>query len=444
MAKTPKTEATEQTTPTNDSAVRALANPMIERLASEPLLADPDRAKVFFANVTQVAQLPDFARMTQMASAESDSDFWDPESWTSAYRPYVVKDGVLQIPIFGTLLNRFPYQAGNWATGYKYVEMALQRGLADGNVKGIALICNSPGGEVAGNFELADLIYEARGQKPIRAFAADSAYSAAYSLASSAESIAVTRSGGVGSIGVIMVHMSYEGMLKDWGVEVTQIFAGKHKADGWPYKNLSEQARTRYQARVDKLYGVFTQTVARNRNMSDNAVRDTEALTYDASEALEMKLADTIGTLEEGLLLFSTDLANTGVEHMTDKTQTPVATGKTDAEVEQLVSAADAAGFARAQSRYAEIMALPEAAGREETARMFASKGDEPVARVKEILATLPKAAPAATTPAKGKDHFAEAMDASPTPAVPSAESPSTDTDSMAVVLGHLGLPVAK
>lgn len=129
---------------------------------------------------------------------------------------------------------------------------------------------------------------------------------------------------------------------------------------------------------------------------------------------------------------------------MTDKTQTPVATGKTDAEVEQLVSAADAAGFSRAQSRYAEIMALPEAAGREETARMFASKGDEPVARVKEILATLPKAAPAAATPAKGKDHFAEAMDTDPAPAVPSAESPNTAADPMAVVLGHLGLPAAK
>ena len=108
------------------------------------------------------------------------------------------------------------------------------------------------------------------------------------------------------------------------------------------------------------------------------------------------------------------------------------------------MAAADAAGFARAQTRYAEVMALPEAAGREDTARMFAAKGDEPVARVKEILATLPKAAPAATEPTKGKDHFAEAMDSNPAPTVPSAESQSTDTDPMAVVLGHLGLPVGK
>ncbi len=67
-------------------------------------------------------------------------------------------------------------------------------------VKGIAFVIDSPGGHVAGNFDLVDKIFAARDVKPIRAFAAENAYSAAYSIASAAQSITVARTGGVGSI----------------------------------------------------------------------------------------------------------------------------------------------------------------------------------------------------------------------------------------------------
>ena len=86
----------------------------------------------------------------------SDDDFWPPaNSWMAHYRPYKVKGGVLQIPVFGLLLNRFPYQLGSFATGYTYIEQALKRGLKDDDVKGIALVVDSGGGLVSGNFELS-------------------------------------------------------------------------------------------------------------------------------------------------------------------------------------------------------------------------------------------------------------------------------------------------
>jgi hypothetical protein len=46
-----------------------------------------------------------------------------------AYRPYVVRDGVLRIPVKGVLLHDFPFAFGSWATGYTYIARALDRGL---------------------------------------------------------------------------------------------------------------------------------------------------------------------------------------------------------------------------------------------------------------------------------------------------------------------------
>src|SRR5699024_6624417 len=115
-------------------------------------------------------------------------DFWfQDDDWRSSLRPYVVRDGVLQIPVKGVLLHNFPYQFGSWATGYTYIQRAFERGLDDDQVKGIALVVDSPGGEVAGNFDLVDKMYERRDEKPVRAYAAEMALSAAYSIASVAK-----------------------------------------------------------------------------------------------------------------------------------------------------------------------------------------------------------------------------------------------------------------
>lgn len=56
----------------------------------------------------------------------------------------------------------------------------LQAALADPGIRGIALDIDSFGGEVAGAFDLADRIRAARHVKPVQAFVADHALSAAY------------------------------------------------------------------------------------------------------------------------------------------------------------------------------------------------------------------------------------------------------------------------
>lgn len=397
--------------------------PLLEQITQSPLMIDEGAESLFRASIQHVVSHEHAAAFMDTAiSMSEDEDFWPRgDDWRASYRPYNVKNGILQIPVMGVLLNRFPWQLGRWATGYTYIEKALSRGLADGNVRGIAFIHDSPGGEVAGNFELNDKIFAARGQKPMRGFAMDHSYSASYSLLSAAGPVSVSRSGGVGSIGVVTAHVEYSKAMEEYGIKVTFIFAGKHKVDGNPYEKLPEAVKSRIQERINRIYGVFTAAVARNRAMDDKAVRATEALTYDAKDGIDIGLADRMGSLEEEMVLFSEELS-VGDEQMADNTTKD---GIPQAKVDELVTAAKAegalegakAGATAERTRINAILASDEGKKRPKAAMSLAMKTGLSLEDAVASLADMPEEK--ATAPVveddkkvkgKGSNQFEEAM----------------------------------
>lgn len=211
----------------------------------------------------------------------------------------LIQDGVAIIPIVGFLTKR----PGPWGpfegTSYEEIEACLQNALADSTVQRIVLEVDSPGGEVSGLFDLCDFIYEARQQKPIEAIANDDAFSAAYALASSAEKVWCTRTSGLGSIGVIATHCDQSGYDQKEGFRVTSLFVGKHKNDGSPHEPLSGQARDQTMAELSRLYDLFVETVVRNRNLTTDAVRATEAGLFFGHQAVQQSLADGFMTFSE-------------------------------------------------------------------------------------------------------------------------------------------------
>ena len=306
-----------------------MTNHWLARFSDEPALVAPGHKDRFEAalHALDAATLGNNVQLQDALSFKSGSPdaFWtELGEWGSKrLRPYVVSDnGTLIIPVKGVLLHDFPYQYFSYATGYEYIWRAFERGLSDENVKRIALLIESPGGEVAGTFDLVDRIYAARGSKPVRAFAHEFAYSAAYSIASAADDIVVSRTGGVGSIGVVTAHVDFSKALEADGVKVTFIYAGAHKVDGNAYEALPAAVKLRIQQRIDTLYAVFVDTVARNRNLDAAAVRATEALTYTADEAIEVGLADSKGALDAAMAEFEADADNPqeGEETMTTLT----------------------------------------------------------------------------------------------------------------------------
>lgn len=404
-------------------------NPLLATFENQPALLTTGMERRFETFLDRAASILAHIEANTDALAMQD-DFWPSEdSYMARYRPYVVKSGILMIPVKGVLLNDFGYALGNWATGYTYIAKALDRGLADGEVKGIAFVIDSGGGHVAGNFDLVDRIYGSRDQKPIRAFAAEHAYSAAYSIASAASSITVSRTGGVGSIGVVTSHFDVSKAMDNEGYKITFIHFGKHKVDGNAYEPLPADVKERIQARIDALGQVFVSTVARNRGMTEKAVRDTEALTFIAEEAVSNGLADSIGSLDDAIVAFATDLSNSEDENMTVKTEAAAvdqaaidnarAEGKAEGHKEGL-----AAGVAQERARVTAIVTSDAGAKRPKAAMKMAlnekfSALDADACS--ELLADLPEEKPEAATPApKGKDgaaaDFAKAMEAAEHP----------------------------
>lgn len=366
---------------------------------------------------------PDSDKMLNHDARMDEGDgFWPAEdSWFAAYRPYVVADGILQIPVKGVLLNNFPFAAGVWATGYEYIWRAYQRGMDDEAVRAIALVIDSPGGLVAGNFELVDKMFERRDEKPVWSFASESAYSAAYSIASVGQTIYVSRTGGVGSIGVVTMHIDASGAYEKMGLKLTYIFAGKHKVEGNSAEPLSADAKDRIQARIDELYGVFVSTVARNRSqLSEEDVRATEALCFTATQAVSAKLADQIGSIDDALSAFAGALDDqsdhTGEDEMADVANTAVDQAALDTARAEGHAAGKSEGMTLGataeRERISAILGHDEAKGRESQAMFFATKTGMSVEDATGALAAAPKVEASKPAPAKGKqtESFEDAM----------------------------------
>ena len=129
----------------------------------------------------------------------------------------------------------------------------------DPGVRGVILDVDSPGGEVGGLFNLVEQIKAIRnaGSKPLWAVANECALSAAYAIASTADRLYVTRTGELGSIGVVAVHVDESGADAKAGLSWSFVFAGEQKVDGNAHEPLSHRARATIQADVDRLYAEF-------------------------------------------------------------------------------------------------------------------------------------------------------------------------------------------
>lgn len=347
--------------------------------------------------------MPEFSA----ACAEARGDFWDfePGSFLDMVRPYSVENGVLRVPVRGVLMNKFPGQLGSYATGYEYIWEAVKRGLDDSNVKGIALVIDSPGGAVAGLFEAVDRIFGRRGEKPIHAFADTKAFSAAYAVASVADRITVARSGGVGSIGVIITHAEMSKGLEQRGITVTHIRSKPRKAEGGPFEPLSEKAQARLQASVDHSHKEFVALVARNRGMDEAAVDATDALPFLAHEAVENGLADDIGSLDDALTAFVASLdPDEGDDDMAENNQAEtVLKTDHDAAVAAATEAGRAEGATAERARMTAILESEPAKTRPAAAMLMVELGTDAETAIAK-LAKLPeeaKAEAAAPAPAK-------------------------------------------
>jgi signal peptide peptidase SppA len=260
------------------------------RLAGRPLAIAPARLDGLLASLPALADMGGRVAM--------------PAPNASPPSPSVTEAGIAVIPIMGPLVARGDWLAALFgAQAYGEIAAAIEDAARDPSVRGIVLEVDSPGGEVGGLFDLVERIREIRAisDKPLWAVASEAALSAAYAIASAADRLYVTRTGEVGSIGVVAVHIDESGADAIAGLKWTLIRAGERKTDGNPHEPLTPRATADIQADVDRLYGELVGLVAEGRGITPEAVRATEAAIYRGTLAIDAGLADGIGTMSRAL-----------------------------------------------------------------------------------------------------------------------------------------------
>ena len=330
-------------------------------------------------------------------------------------KPFAFSNGVAVIPVHGTLINRFGYSWGS-VTGYNFIRQQTAMAGADPEVKAIVYDVNSYGGEAAGCFECSNDIKGLAGGKPTYAFVDSNAYSGGYAIAAGTDKIILTPSGGVGSIGVVVAHFSFEKMLADAGVTVTFVFAGKHKVDGNPYEDLTDEVKADIQKNIDVAYSAFVAHVAKGRNMDEKAVRATEAKIFRAEEAKSLGLIDAVATPSAAMQALMGELSGSNPQPRSNKEDAMSDAAKTGAESkgtpEELANARTEAAKAE-RARVSGIQSCEEAKGRESLASHLAFNTDMGIDAAKAVLAASPKA-----DVSTGKSGFEQAMNTGKHPEV--------------------------
>lgn len=184
-------------------------------------------------------------------------------------------------------------------TSYEGLMLAFDEIEADASITHVVLRLESPGGEAAQVFDLTDRMAELRSSKTLIAMVDDYAYSGGYAIAAACSEIWVTRTGGVGSVGVVIGHRDVSEANARAGIKWTYVHSGAMKVAGNPNEPLTEEARSVMQGESDRLYELFTTSVATYRGMAVEDVRATEAGIVFGKNAIDSGLADHLGTFRE-------------------------------------------------------------------------------------------------------------------------------------------------
>lgn len=213
---------------------------------------------------------------------------------------YSVREGgVAVLPIEGVIApkaNLFTRVSGGASA--QMLMLQLESAMADSRVRSIILAIDSPGGSVFGTPELAGAVREFAAEKPIVTVSDATMASAAYWIGSAANAMFVTGpTVHVGSIGVVATHA--HNPSRD-GSTVTEITAGRYKRIASDTQPLSEEGRVYLQERVDHIYSVFVEAVARHRGVGVDEVLEhmADGRVFIGQQAVEAGLVDGVSTMD--------------------------------------------------------------------------------------------------------------------------------------------------
>lgn len=171
-----------------------------------------------------------------------------------------------------------------------------------GQVRGVVISINSPGGTTTGSEELYRGIRRLAERKPLVAFVDGTAASGGYITAMAADHIVARETSLIGSIGVLFQFPNFGGLLDRIGVQVEDVKSGPLKAEPSGYKPTSPEARAALQAVVNDTFGWFKALVAERRRLDEAALAAVSTgQVFSGRQGLPLKLVDELGGEREAI-----------------------------------------------------------------------------------------------------------------------------------------------
>lgn len=213
-----------------------------------------------------------------------------------------VRDGVAIVPMIGPIFryaNIFTDISGG--TPLDTLARDFTAAIEDPAVQAVLLEIDSPGGQANGVSELANMVFAARGRKPVVAFSGGTIASGAFWIGAAADELVVGETARVGSVGVVAAVIDRSRRNDAMGVREMQ-FVSSNAPNKRP-DLATDEGRAVIQKEIDSLEARFVAALARFRGVDEEAVLGDfgRGGILIGSDAVSARMADRVDSFEATL-----------------------------------------------------------------------------------------------------------------------------------------------
>jgi protease-4 len=195
--------------------------------------------------------------------------------------------------------------------GDGFIKSQIDRVREDTGIKAVVLRINSPGGTVTGSDYIYHQLREMLKERQIPlvvsmgGVAASGGYYAAMAVGNQQGVIFAEPSTLCGSIGVMIPHYNFAGLMERFNVQNDSVVSHPLKDLGALTKEMTEEERAILQSLVDDMFEQFKEVVRNGRPVfADNEDKLTKVATgqvFSSGQAVSQGLIDRIGYLEDAV-----------------------------------------------------------------------------------------------------------------------------------------------
>lgn len=197
----------------------------------------------------------------------------------------------------------FDYIDGSTA-GSGTVVAAIRAARTNSDIRAIVVRLNTPGGDAIASDLIWGELNEARKSKPVIVSMSDVCASGGYYIASASDKIFLQPTTVTGSIGVFAGKANVSGLYAKLGLHTETITRGKHANMFSMTQPYSDEERAIVRRHVKDMSSRFSTVVAEGRMLSiDSVTAVAQGRTWSGRRALELGLADTVGSVLDAVEL---------------------------------------------------------------------------------------------------------------------------------------------